>query len=198
MEKLADVLPPPELLFSRRIVLACVAAIVVMLVGLLAEQRVWFCDCGSWSPWISNVDSRHCSQHMFDAYSASHVLHGVLFYGLLWLMRARVGPGWRIWACIALEAAWEVLENSQMVIDRYRTATIALGYTGDSIANSVCDVFSCVVGYWLANRISWKWSVGFFVAVELIMLATIRDSLVLNVVMLVYPLEVVKQWQLRG
>lgn len=184
-------------LFTRPVVVACAVTLLAMLVGMKLEGRVLFCDCGSWSPWISDVDSRHCSQHLFDAYSASHVLHGVVFFGGLWVLRGKWSAGWRLWACIALEACWEVLENSPMVIDRYRTATIALGYTGDSIFNSVFDVISCVVGYWFASRVNWRWSVAFFVAVELVMLASIRDSLSLNVLMLVCPLDIVKQWQLR-
>lgn len=198
METASENSTASQLPWSRAVVLACVASLLAMLVGLMFEQRLWFCGCGSWSPWISNVDSKHCSQHMFDAYSASHVLHGVIFYAGLWLFRDRLGAGWRLWACVTLEVAWEVLENSPLVIDRYRTATIALGYTGDSIVNSVSDVGSCVVGFWLASRIPWTWSLGFFVGVELLLLACIRDSLVLNVVMLVYPLDVVKQWQLGG
>ncbi len=181
---------------SRAVRAACLVTLVVMVIALKLEDRVWFCGCGSWSPWISDVDSRHCSQHMFDAYSSSHMLHGVLFFAGLWLLRGKIRPGWRLWACVALEAAWEVLENSPLVIDRYRTMTIALGYTGDSMVNSVCDVASCVAGYWLASRVSWKWSVAFFVVVELVLLVWIRDSLALNVLMLVYPLDVVKQWQL--
>lgn len=187
-----------EPLLTRPVLIACVVTLMAMLVGLTLEGRVLFCGCGSWSPWISDVDSRHCSQHLFDAYSASHVLHGVLFFGVLWVLKGSWSAGWRLWACIALEAGWEVLENSSMVIDRYRTATIALGYTGDSIVNSLFDVASCVVGYWIASRLTWKWSIAFFLAVELVMLACIRDSLSLNVLMLVYPLEVVKQWQLNG
>jgi len=188
----------PGPLLSRPVVIACTASIVAMFVGLWFEGRTLFCGCGSWSPWVSDVESRHCSQHLFDAYSASHVLHGVLFYAVMWFGRGQIGPGWRLWTCVTVEAGWEVLENSAMVIDRYRTATIALGYTGDSIVNSLFDVVSCVVGYWLASRISWKWSMAFFAAVELVLLACIRDSLVLNVVMLVYPLEFVKQWQMGG
>ena len=187
---------PPEPLFTRPVILASVVALIAMLVGLKLEGRVLFCGCGSWSPWISDVDSQHCSQHLLDAYSASHVLHGVLFYGVLWGLRGRWSPGWRLWACVAIEAGWEVLENSPMVIDRYRTATIALGYTGDSIVNSLFDVLSCVVGYAIASRVNWPWSVAFFGAVELMLLATIRDSLTLNVLMLVYPIEAVKMWQL--
>ena len=151
MGKIAGDLPSSKPMLSRQVVAACGAVLLVMLAGLMIEQRVLFCGCGSWSPWISDVESRHCSQHLFDAYSSSHVLHGVVFFGGLWLLRGQLGPGWRLWACVALEAAWEVLENSPLVIDRYRTATIALGYTGDSIVNSVCDVASCVAGYWLAS-----------------------------------------------
>ena len=185
-----------EPLFTWPVVVACVVTLLAMQVGLKLEGRVWFCDCGSWSPWISNVDSRHCSQHLFDAYSASHVLHGVVFFGAMWVLRGTWSAGWRLWACVALEAVWEVLENTSMVIDRYRTATIALGYTGDSIVNSLFDVVSCVVGYWIASQLTWRWSVAFFVAVEFVLLVCIRDSLSLNVLMLVYPLDIVKQWQM--
>jgi len=198
METISENRLPSQPPTTRAVVVGCFASVLAMLVGLVYEQRVLFCGCGSWSPWVSDVDSQHCSQHMFDAYSASHVLHGVVFYAGLWLFRDRLGAGGRIWACVTLEATWEVLENSPMVIDRYRTATIALGYTGDSIISSLCDVGSCVVGYLLAQRMSRKSSVASFAAVELVLLATIRDSLVLNVVMLVYPLEVVKQWQRGG
>ncbi len=182
----------------RSALIASGMTLIVMLIGLAIEQRALFCGCGDWSPWISDVDSRHCSQHMFDAYSFSHVLHGVVFFAALWPVRDRMGAAWRLWACVLIEAGWEVLENSAFVIHRYRTATIALGYEGDSITNSLCDVLSCVAGYWLASRIVWKWSAAFFVGVELLMMAAIRDSLTLNVVMLVYPLDVIKQWQLGG
>lgn len=182
----------------RPYLIAHLAVVVAMLVGLLLEGRVFFCGCGSWIPWEFDVNSRHCSQHMFDAYTASHVLHGVAFFGGLWLLRAKIGGAWRLWGCLVLEAAWEVLENSAFVIDRYRTATIALGYEGDSMTNSLCDVASCMGGYLLAEQLPWKWSVVFFFGVELTMLALIRDSLVLNVVMLVYPLEAIMQWQMGG
>lgn len=182
----------------RPIWIASAVSLLVMLIGLKLEQRALFCGCGDWSPWISDVDSRHCSQHMFDAYTFSHVQHGVLFFAGLWLLRDRISREWRLWVALFLEAAWEVFENSAFVIHRYRTATIALGYEGDSITNSLCDTLACVAGYWLASRITWKWSVAFFIAVELVLLTAIRDSLVLNVVMLVYPLEAIKQWQLGG
>ncbi len=182
----------------RPYLIAHLTVVIGMVAGLLLERRTWFCGCGSWVPWEFDVNSRHCSQHMIDAYTASHVLHGVAFFGGLWLLRAKISGAWRLWGCLVLEAAWEVLENSAFVINRYRTGTIALGYEGDSITNSLCDLASCMGGYLIANQLPWKWSVAFFLAVELVMLLAIRDSLVLNVVMLVYPIEAVKQWQMGG
>ena len=185
--------PPPRLLLIAHSVV-----VLAMIAGLRLEGRAWFCGCGSWVPWVFDVDSRHCSQHMLDAYSASHVLHGVILFGAFWLMRGQIGGAWRLWGCLVVEAAWEVLENSAFIIDRYRTGTMALGYEGDSITNSLCDLASCMGGYLIANQLPWKWSVAFFFGVELTLLALIRDSLVLNVVMLVCPLEVIKQWQMGG
>ncbi len=185
---------PPQHSFQ----IAHITTVVIMIAGLLLEGRVFFCGCGSWVPWVTDVNSSHCSQHMFDAYSASHVLHGLVFFAVFWLLRAQISTAWRLWGCLAVEAAWEILENSDFVIERYRTTTIALGYEGDSITNSLCDLASCMGGYLLAAQIPWKWSWAFFLGVEWVMLATIRDSLVLNVVMLVCPLDVIKQWQMGG
>lgn len=185
---------PPQ----RPYLLAHAAVVVVLIVAMSLEGRVWFCGCGSWNPVVLDINSQHCSQHVFDAYSTSHVLHGVLIFGGLWLWRGRISAAWRLWGCLLIESAWEVLENSPLVIDRYRTATIALGYTGDSITNSLSDLACCLGGYLLASAWSWRQSVVFFVAVELLMVWSIKDSLVLNVVMLVWPLEAIKRWQLGG
>ena len=182
----------------RPYLIAHAMAVIAMIAGLLIEGRVFFCGCGSWVPWTIDVNSEHCSQHMFDAYTSSHVLHGVVFFGAFWLLRTKISGAWRLWGCLVVEAMWEVLENSAFVIDRYRTGTMALGYEGDSITNSLCDLASCMGGYLIANQLPWKWSVAFFLAVELVLLLLIRDSLVLNVVMLVYPLDVIKQWQMGG
>lgn len=192
-ENILAATPPPRLFLIAQSVV-----VLTMLAGLQLEGRTWFCGCGSWVPWVFDVDSRHCSQHMFDPYSASHVLHGVVFFGCFWLWRVKISGAWRLWGCLVVEAAWEVLENSAFIINRYRTGTIALGYEGDSMTNSLCDLACCMGGYLIASQLPWKWSVAFFLGVELAMLALIRDSLVLNVVMLVYPLEVIKQWQMGG
>jgi len=175
---------------------ASVAVLAVVATAYLRWQgRVWWCACGSWNPVSLQVNSAHNSQHLLDPYSLSHVLHGILFFGALWPARRWIGPGWRAAAATAIEIGWEMLENSPVVIDRYRTTTIALGYTGDSVLNSAGDVVSFVLGFWLAGRLGWWRAGAVFVAVELLLLWTIRDNLTLNVLMLLWPVDAVRRWQ---
>ncbi|MDB5326169.1 MAG: hypothetical protein JWM57_1738 [Phycisphaerales bacterium] len=140
----------------------------------------------------------HNSQHLFDAYSLSHVLHGVLFFGLFWLLRGRVPFAWRLVLATLIEASWEMAENSPFIINRYREGTVSLGYTGDSIFNSLGDIASFAAGFYLARLLGlWK-SIAFFIAVELIMLVWMRDNLTLNVLMLLWPIKAIRDWQAAG
>src|SRR3954471_17327643 len=129
------------------------AVLVVHVVALRAEGRRWWCACGSPAPWTSDARGPHNSQHLLDPYSFSHVSHGVLFWGLLWLVARQVTPAWRVCLAVALEAAWEVAENSDAAIDRFRAGTAAVGYHGDTVANSVGDILACLVGVVLARRL---------------------------------------------
>ena len=156
---------------------------------------MWWCACGHWNAVSLNVNSMHNSQHLFDAYSLSHVLHGLIFFGVLWLLRRRISPGWRFAIAAAIEIGWEMAENSPIVINRYRTATMALGYTGDSIFNSLGDVASFLFGYLIAKKVGLWWSIAIFIAVELLMLWWIRDNLALNVLMLLWPIDAIRRWQ---
>jgi hypothetical protein len=172
--------------------------LLVAIVYLHWQGRVWRCKQGDWWPVSIKVNSPHNSQHVFDAYSLSHVLHGILFYGFFWLFRARMTLGWRFVAATAVEVAWEMMENSPIIINRYRTATIAVGYQGDSIINSLGDVLSFVVGFYLGQKLGlWK-SVIFFLAVDLGMLWMIHDNLALNVLMLLWPIDAIRLWQAGG
>jgi len=171
---------------------------VVMVIGLHWLGRVAWCSCGGWEPWSWKIYSEHNSQHLIDAYSFTHVLHGFVFFGVLWFLRKRVSPQTRLLMACVIEAVWEILENSPVIIDRYRTMTISLDYYGDSIANSLADVVSCLAGYWMTSRLRWYWAVAIFLAVETVLLLTIRDSLILNVIMLTYPLDGILQWQSAG
>ena len=174
--------------------------IAVILTGTVlverTEGRIWWCACGQWNLWAGDIWSAHNSQHLFDPYTFSHVLHGMLFFWLLAWVFPRLSLSWRLCVATVIEAGWEILENSRFIIDRYREATIALGYEGDSIVNSMGDVLSCAVGFFVARRLGLLWSAVFFVLTELILLFLIRDNLTLNVLMLLCPIDAVKQWQM--
>jgi len=153
---------------------------------------------GPVSLWSGNVNSNQNSQQIADPYTPSHIIHGFGFYALLWLFRKHLSVGSRGALAIGLEAAWEVLENTDMVINRYREATISLDYFGDSILNSTCDIIATGLGFLFA-RYSPIWIViAATVAMELIVLYFIRDNLTLNIIMLIYPFKAIKTWQLGG
>ena len=170
-------------------------AAAVMVLILLAMGRVPICACGSVKLWYGTVNSAENSQHIADWYTPSHIVHGLLFYGTThWLMR-RQGLPVRALLATLVEALWEIVENTPQVIGRYRDATMALGYTGDSVVNSVSDVGAMLLGFALASRLPAWAGVAVMVALELAALLAIRDNLTLNVLMLLWPLDAVRNWQ---
>jgi hypothetical protein len=185
-------------LSSARTIAAAGALVAATGLVLLFMGRLPICRCGYVSLWHGQVMSAGNSQHVSDWYTFSHVIHGFLFYGLFWLVGGRGGMpiGLRLAAAVALEGAWEIAENTDTVINRYREATIALDYYGDSVLNSVADVLAMVLGFVLTSR----WPVWLIVllgiAMELAVGYLIRDNLTLNVLMLLWPLDAVRQWQL--
>jgi Protein of unknown function (DUF2585) len=173
-----------------------VLAILLATAAQLHHQgRLWRCACGTVLLWSGDAWSANASQHLFDPYSATHLLHGFVLAALLAWTLPRLPPAWTLAVALALEAAWEVLENSALVIDRYR-ATAALGYTGDTIINSLGDLLACGLGVVLARWLGWRRGLLVFAAVELVLLASIKDSLLLNVAMLIHPFPSIKTWQL--
>ena len=177
---------------------ATAAAVVLIMVGAAAilhqMGRPLICTCGHVALWHGAIDSGN-SQHLLDYYSPSHVIHGFLFYGAGWLMLHRLPIRLRLVLAVSIEAAWELLENSPAVIDRYRTATMALGYTGDSILNSLSDIACMMIGFALAARLPWKITLAVAITFELLTLAVIRDNLTLNIIMLAWPIDVIRTWQ---
>jgi hypothetical protein len=174
--------------------LAAIAAATCMVLALMG--RVWWCELGDPAPWSWDIWSSHNSQHLFDPYALSHLQHGIGLFLLLsaccsqWLsVRART----LIVACI--EAAWEIAENTPFMINRYREATISLDYFGDSILNSLSDYVMCLLGVLLARKTNWKTGLTVFIALEISSILWIRDSLMLNMLMLAVPIEAVKEWQ---
>lgn len=177
------------------IALALVAATALILLWM---GRPPICTCGEVRLWVGEVHGPDNSQHLADWYTPSHIIHGFLFYALGWLFLRRNPAGDRLIAAVAIEASWEILENTNWIIDRYREATMALGYTGDSVLNSVADIAWMGIGFALARRLPVWATVGLALAFELLTLLVIRDNLALNVLMLVAPIDAVAQWQAGG
>ena len=174
--------------------------ITLGIVLLTAAWLLWigrepWCKCGYVKFWHGQVVSSENSQHISDWYSPSHIIHGFLFFGLLWLLARRLSFGWRLAMATLVECAWEIVENSDAVIERYRSVTISLDYYGDSVLNTVCDVLAMMLGFWLASKLPVWATVALIVLFEGATMWIIRDGLALNVLMLLWPLDSVAQWQ---
>jgi Protein of unknown function (DUF2585) len=171
---------------------------LIILAGaayLLWIGREPYCKCGYIKLWHGETVSSENSQHISDWYTPSHILHGILFFGLLWLVARRLSIGWRLVIATLVETGWELLENSSFIIERYRAVTISLDYFGDSVLNSVCDILAMVVGFFLASRIPIWASVAIIIGFEALTITLIRDGLALNILMLLWPLDAVRDWQ---
>ncbi len=184
---------------ARNQTLLAVAIIAAAALMLYLMGRAPICTCGTVKPWHGVVVSSENSQHLTDWYTFSHVIHGFVFYLVAWLALKATGREVTVLAllpiALAVEAGWEIFENTDFVINRYREATISRGYYGDSVINSVFDMLAMVVGFVLAARLPVWMVVAAAVAMELFTLLMIRDSLALNTLMLVWPLDAVRDWQ---
>jgi Protein of unknown function (DUF2585) len=179
--------------------LFCIAAVMAAAASVeLVQGRIFWCRASDLIPWAWDVWSPHNSQHLIDPYSFTHILHGVVEFWLLGLLFRRVPLIWRLVMAVAIEGSWEIVENTSYVINRYREATISLDYFGDSILNSLSDIVCCGTGFVIASKLRFWWSLALFVLVETILIFTIRDSLIINVIMLIYPIDALRKWQFGG
>lgn len=176
--------------------LAIAAAFIATAILLHVEGRLWICACGTIKIWSGQVCSANNSQHFLDPYSFTHVLHGFLFFWLIAWLFARLTANWQLALAIAVEAAWEVFENTNFVINRYRAETASLGYTGDTVANSFGDILCCLLGFVIARRLGLRRSLIVFAVLEVVLIIWIRDSLLLEILMLVVPIDAIRAWQM--
>jgi hypothetical protein len=184
---------------------AIVASFLATAVLLRLEGRLWMCSCGTVQVWAGMVCSSDNSQHFLDPYSFTHVLHGFLFFWLIAWLAPRLNrrpshagsfENWQLALALAVEALWEVFENTNFIIDRYRSETAALGYNGDTVVNSFGDILCCLVGFVIARRLGLRRSLIAFAALEFVLILWIKDSLLLEILMLIFPVDAIRALQM--
>ena len=187
-------------LTQKQYLYIAIALIILTAVTLLLMGQIPICKCGYVKFWHGVTYSSENSQHLTDWYTFSHIIHGFAFYFIFWLIgrRFRWPIGLMLVAAIFVEASWEIFENTDLIINRYREVTISLDYYGDSVINSMIDILAMVGGFIMARKFPVWLSLLLLVIMEVFVGYMIRDNLTLNIIMLIYPIPAIKNWQSGG
>ena len=185
-------------LSTNNLILLSCAILIFTILSLFALGRIPYCECGYAKFWHSEPLSSETSQHLFDPYTFTHILHGLGYYFLLWFFLRGIPLGHRFLLALGIESSWEILENTRFIIDRYRTVTLSLNYVGDSILNSLGDIVASTLGFYLEARVPAWVSVLIAILIEVFLLLLIRDNLFLNMLLLVHPIPSIVAWQMGG
>lgn len=177
--------------------LALSALLAFTVYFLHSQGRYWICTCGTVKWWAGDIWSMaDNSQHIFDPYSFSHIEHGFLFYWLVAWALPRLRLAWRFVAALTIESGWEMFENSSTMIQRYNETTISKGYEGDTVINSLSDLALCGLGFWIAYFLGFRLTLVLLIVIEVVMILWIRDSMLINIIMLLFPVEALRNWQM--
>ena len=194
-----------KLVPGRTAIIVSLAIATVAVIILLAMGRPPICECGYVKLWHGQINDAGNSQHIADWYTPSHIIHGMIFYALTWWLFVRRGIGgagapmrWGLPLAVFLESAWEVVENTPLVIDRFRAVTANFGYSGDSVLNSAADIGWMSFGFWLALCLPVRATVALALLGEIVAGYVVRDNLTLNIVMLLFPIDAIAEWQAAG
>ena len=164
---------------------------------LYSQGRFWTCTCGSIKFWAGDIwNNTDNSQHILDPYSFSHIEHGFLFYWLMAWILPRLRLAWRVVGAMSIEAGWEMFENSSLMIRRYNEMTISKDYAGDTIINSFSDLAMCGIGFWIADFLGFRRTLVLLLVIEIGMIFWIRDSMIINIITLLFPFEALRNWQM--
>ncbi|MEW6708222.1 MAG: DUF2585 family protein [Candidatus Riflebacteria bacterium] len=180
-----------------RPVICVIFLLAVTVLVLKISGRNWFATDGNIFLWYGESNGSGTSQHFLDPYSFTHFLHGVIFFWLIHFSRTPISSAWKFVLAVGMESLWEIVENSPVVINRYRAVTVALGYFGDSIFNSMSDILMCSIGFFVASKLDLRKSLVLIALVETFLLIWIKDSLLINIIMLIYPIEAIRAWQMQ-
>ena len=185
---------------NGRLVFFTVVILTVQAIALYFIGHIWICECGYVKFWHGITFSSENSQHLSDWYSFSHIIHGLAFYWFARLLGKKRGwsVGLMFLLALSVESSWEILENTNFIINRYREATISLDYYGDSIINSIMDTLFTILGFWLAYLLPVWTSISLVIALDAWVGWFIRDNLILNIIMLIHPFESILEWQSGG
>jgi len=178
--------------------LIIVLALALHSIILWKMGQPFICNCGVIKFWEGEVFSSGNSQHLTDWYTFSHIIHGFLFYFILWFLFPNMPVGQRLFLAIGLEMGWEIIENTDFVINRYRDTALAQGYIGYSIINSVMDLLTMIIGFIFAWRAPIWLTLSSAIIMELFTGYYIRDGLLLNIINFIHPLDSLNNWQING
>jgi hypothetical protein len=184
---------------SRRVALvAIVTTLIAVSLTLAVMGRNWLCTCGEFRLWVGDIWSSENSQQLSDPYTFAHFSKGLLFFWLMTALFKRASMLWRLWGAVLIESAWEILENSPPVIDRFRAVTISLGYSGDTVLNALGDIGAMALGFYVATKLGFRRTLILFTIIEVALAVIVRDNLTLTVIMLLSPVDAIREWQMAG